>query len=407
MDVKQVSTILKTVLDSMTGTENIVAEDLSNIVDVGDTIGNLVTDNKTLEQFMHSLHDHIGRVVFADDRTYEPVSYGIKRDAWEYGGLKEKIYIDLPDATDNETWGLVAGETYDDILVYSPPNATAKFFDKMVTYSIPMSYADLRVVRTAFSNAEQVSAFFAAVENRIRTARDFYNAGLELRTLNNIVLEKAKGNKTINLLAAYNAAGHVGEANPITTAAAAIGNKNFLRFAAATIAKYSDFMGGLSEQFNDGGYPRQTPAKFQRFYVLSEFARNIEVYSESDTYHNEFVKLIDGRRVPNWQGVKTAGGTFDFSTCSEIIGKPASGSENNITVNGVVGLLIDYDAAAVCCENYRVTSFYNAGNETIKYYHKWDARYMNDMNENAIVFVVQDVNATTETTNGTKTAKRA
>lgn len=392
MEVKQVSTILKTVLDEMTGADNVVAEDLSNIVDIGDTIGNLVSDNKTLEKFIGSLHDHIGRVIFADDRTYEPVSFGLKRDAWEYGGLLEKVYIDLPEPTDNDTWGLTAGETYDDILVYSPPNATAKFFDKMVTYSIPMSYAADRVIRTAFSNPSQVSAFFAAIENRIRTAYNFYNSSLELRTLNNIVLEKNKGGKIINLLASYNAAGHVGESDPITTAAAAIGNKNFLRFAAAEIAKYSDFIGTLSEQFNDGGYPKQTPKAYQKFFVLSEFARNVEVYSESDTYHNEFVKLIDGMRVPCWQGVKYESRVFDFETCSTVLGKPASGADNAAYVAGVIGVLIDRDAAAVCCENYRVTSFYNAGNETIKYYHKWDARYMNDMNENALVFAVQDDN---------------
>lgn len=390
MEVKQVSTILKTVLDEMTGADNVVAEDLSNIVDIGDTIGNLVSDNKTLEKFIGSLHDHIGRVIFADDRTYEPVSFGLKRDAWEYGGLLEKVYIDLPEPENNDTWGLVAGETYDDILVYSPPNATAKFFDKMVTYSIPMSYAADRVIRTAFSNPSQVSAFFAAIENRIRTAYNFYNSSLELRTLNNIVLEKNKGGKVINLLASYNAAGHVGESEPITTAAAAIGNKNFLRFAAAEIAKYSDFIGTLSEQFNDGGYPKQTPKAYQKFFVLSEFARNVEVYSESDTYHNEFVKLIDGMRVPCWQGVKYESRVFDFETCSTVLGKPASGADNAAYVAGVIGILIDRDAAAVCCENYRVTSFYNAGNETIKYYHKWDARYMNDMNENALVFAVQD-----------------
>lgn len=391
MEVKQVATILKDVLDEMTGNDNVVSEDLSNIVDVGDTIGNLVSNSKTLEKFIGALHDHIGRVIFADDRSYETVGYGLKRDAWAYGGLLEKVYIDLPEPTDNDTWSLTAGDKYDDILVYTPPNASAKFFDKMVTYDIPMSYADDRVIRTAFSNAAQVSAFFAAVENRIRTARDFYNANLELRTLNNIVLEKAKGDKVINLLALYNAAGHVGEANPITTKDMAINNKNFLRFAAAEIARYSDFMTTLSTNFADGTFPRQTPREYQKFYVLSEFARNVEVYSESDTFHNEFVKLIAGQRVPCWQGVKYESRLFDFETCSTILGKPASGSDNAIYVEGVIGVLIDRDAAAVCCENYRVTSFYNAGNETIKYYHKWDCRYMNDMNENAVVFAVQDI----------------
>lgn len=391
MDVKQVSTILKTVLDEMTGQDNIVSEDLSNIVDLGDTLKNLVDDNKTLEKFVGSLHDHIGRIVFADDREYEPISYGLMRDAWEYGGLKEKVYIDLPEPSDNGTWGLEAGEKYDDILVYSPPNVTAKFFDKMTTYSIPMSYAADRVIATAFSSAEQMSAFFGAIENRIRTAYNFYNSALELRTLNNITLEKNKVGKVINLLAVYNAEGHLGESLPITSKELAINNKNFLRFAAGYIAKMSDFMTTLSTQFTDGGFPRQSPNKYQKVYYLSEFARNVEIYSESDTFHNEFVKLIDGRRVPCWQGVKYESNVFDFEQCATVLGKPASGADSPAYVEGVVCVIIDRDAAAVCCQNYRVTSFYNAGNETIKYYHKWDARYLNDMNENALVFAIQDI----------------
>lgn len=393
MEVKQISTILATVLDEMTGETNVVAEDLSNIADVGDTIENLVSDDKTLEKFISSLHDHIGKVIFADDRSYENVSYGLKRDSWTYGGLLEKVYIDLPEADDNDTWALTAGEKYDDILVYSPPSASAKFYDQMTTYSIPMSYAADKVIRTAFSNAEQVSAFFGAVENRIRTAYNFYNAACELRTIDNVILEKGKEGKVVNLLQLYTDEGQPGNGTDafITDADIAINNPGFLRFAAAKIAEYSDFMGTLSTKFSDGGYERQTPRAYQKFFVLSKFARNVEVYSESDTFHNEFVKLIDGVKVPCWQGVKYESRLFDFETCSTVMGKPASGSDNNVMVLGVIGVLMDRDCCAVCNENYRVTSFYNAGNETIKYYHKWDARYMVDMNENAVVFAVQDI----------------
>lgn len=392
MEVKQISTILGTVLDEMTGESNVVAEDLSNIADIGDTINNLVSNSKDLEKFIGSLHDHIGRVIFADDRSYENVSYGLKRDSWAYGGLLEKVYIDLPEATNNNTWALVSGEKYDDILVYSPPAASAKFFDKMTTYNIPMSYADDRVVRTAFSSPAQVSAFFGAIENRIRTAYNFYNAACELRTINNVILEKEKAGKVVDLLAEYTAAGQPdnGTETFITQANVAINNKGFLRWAAARIAEYSDFMTTLSTKFSDGGYERQTPKAYQKFFVLSKFARNIEVYSESDTYHNEFVKLIDGVKVPAWQGVKYESRLFDFETCATVMGKPASGSDNAVMSLGVVGVLMDRDCCAVCNENYRVTSFYNAGNETIKYYHKWDARYMSDLNENAIVFVIRD-----------------
>lgn len=387
MDVKQASSIINTAAAEIGAETNVVSENL-DFVDNGATLAALIADDSALDNFVKSIHQHIGKVVFADDRAYQPYSLGLKRDSWSFGGLLQKVYIDLPAASDNDTFSLVSGETYDDILVYSPPTVSEKFFAKVAPWEIKMSYPDAELIRRTFSNAEQASAYVNAVENQITRARDFYNSLTEQRTVNSLVLEKAKGGKVINLLAAYNAT--VAEADALT-ANACISNPAFLRFAAAEIAKYSDFMATMSTAFNDGGYYKQTPKEFQKFFVLSEFARNVEVYSESDTYHNEFVKLIDNVRVPAWQGTKYESRKFDFETCSTVLGKPASGSDNAILCTGILGVLMDRDAAAICCERYRVTSFFNAGNETMKYYHKWDARYITDTNENVIVFGVWDV----------------
>jgi hypothetical protein len=52
--------------------------------------------------------------------------------------------------------------------------------------------------------------------------------------------------------------------------------------------------------------------------------------------------------------------------------------------------MFDEQAAAVCNENYRVTSQYNARGEYTNYFYKWDASYMNDTEENCIVFTIAD-----------------
>ena len=52
--------------------------------------------------------------------------------------------------------------------------------------------------------------------------------------------------------------------------------------------------------------------------------------------------------------------------------------------------MFDDEAAAVCNQNFRVTSQYNGRGEYTNYFYKWDALYMNDIQENCVVFYIED-----------------
>jgi hypothetical protein len=80
MLVNQIAQLVNTVTNEALGTENIVQEDLSNIVDVGDTLANLVPS--AYENYVKTLIDHIGRVVFVN-RPYSGLVPSIMRDSWE------------------------------------------------------------------------------------------------------------------------------------------------------------------------------------------------------------------------------------------------------------------------------------------------------------------------------------
>lgn len=386
MEVKQIATIINSIAGEMLGKTDIVSEDLGNIVDAGKEFADIIADDKSLEQAMKKLIDHVGRVIVVN-RTYRPSGLGLARDSWEYGGILEKINIELPEATTNDTWNLTAGQKYDDILIYSPPSASAKFYDKMVTFDIPMSFSARRALSTAFSGAAQMNSFIAGVENMISTAMSYYRELLERRTVNNLIVSKA--GKVINLLTLYNnSIAASGNATPIN-AEAAMTDPAFFRFAAYTMKMYSTYMREPSTDFNDGGWVKHTPDEYQRLITLSMFSAGVEAFLQSDTYHDEFVALKKHTDVAAWQGVKNAGASRDFATVSRVQATP-DGGDGPVVVDGVVAVLFDRDAAAVCNEAYRVTSFYNAGNETIKSYYKWDSRYLTDLNENVVVFVVQD-----------------
>lgn len=384
MKITQIANILNAVTQEIIGESAVIAEDLSNVVDIGKQYNEIFGANEgAVDNFVKKLVDRIGRVIIVD-RVYTSTAPDIAMDDWEYGSALEKIRVELPKATENNSWKLTAGETYNPF-VYNPPTVSAKIFDSRVTFEIKMSYSRITVM-SAFANAAEMSRFFAGIENRVKMEMGINLDTLKTRTINNLIAEKIhNNNNVVNLLKMYNT-----EFTATLTAAQAMRDKDFLRYACMQIAIYSDYITRPSMLFNNDGYTTFTPKDMQKLILLSKFAKATEVYLESDTYHNELVKLSGYSTVPYWQGSGTSD-TYDFDEISKIDVKSASG--NTVTGNGIIGVLFDRDGAGVCCTNYRVTSIFNPDNETTNYWYKWDAMYFNDLAENCVVFVVDDTAA--------------
>ena len=387
MKRKQIATLLNEVAKEELGQEIVFAEDLSDIVDKGKTFINVVADNKAFDSVLHAIINKVGKTIIVD-REYNVTSPDILRDAWEYGSILEKVRIALPEAKDNNTWNLEAGKKYDDILVYDPPEVSATYFNKRTTFDISVSYPAEYTLRESFKGASAIGRFFAGIANRMITGLKFYTSAMAQRTLNNLaVLAK---DRRINLLKLYK-----DEVDNTITLSKALVSPEFFRFAALKISLYSDYMTRMSTQFNDGSYATFTSKDRQHFCVLSAFAKAVDTYSLSSTYHNEFVKLIKYETVPYWQGIGSEAtdeeitDKYSFAGLSKIDIIPSDGADE-VVLNGVVGILFDNDAAAIVNENERVTSFYNAENETTKYYYKWDCGYQNDTAENCIVFTIEE-----------------
>ncbi len=404
MNRKQIANILNEVAKEELGTEIIFAEDLSDVVDIGKQFMDIVSNNKAYDSVIGAIINKIGKTIIVD-RTYSVSSPDILRDAWEYGSILEKIRIDIPDAKNNDSWGLESGKKYDDILVYDPPEVSASYWNKRATFDISVSYPTEYQLAESFKNGETLNRFFSGIANRVRTGMTFYTNAIAQRTVNNLII--CAKDRRINLLSLYNK-----QFNTNLSVGQAWASPEFFRFAAMTISMYSDYMTRLSVQFNNGTYKTFTPKDYQHFIVLSAFAKAVDTYSLSDTYHNEFVKLIKYETVPYWQGVaaqetedETIIAKYDISALSRISATPADGNAA-VTMNGVVGVLFDRDAATICNENERVTSFYNPQNETTKYYYKWDCAFQNDLAENCIVFTIEPPavgETTTTATAGTET----
>lgn len=375
MEIKQVYQFVNDAASEVIGDTAVVAEDLSNVVDIGTAIFNA----SAFDAYVKSLVNHIGKVIFVN-RPYRGSAPSVLMDAWEYGSVVEKIHSEMPDAVENESWDLVDGQSYDPH-VFHQPVAEAKFFNKMTTFEIESSITE-RQVKQSFSSATQLNAFISMIFNEIDKALTVRTDALIMRTINNMIAETAKdgnGNRAVNLLSKYNL-----QYGQSLTADKAIVNPDFIRYAAYQIALYTDRLTRMSTLFNVGGKQRFTPKDLQHIVMLSEFRAAADVFLQSGTFHDEYTKLVNAETVPFWQG---SGTDYAFTSTSAINAKPASGGAAQ-EITGVLGCIFDRDSLGVMNNNQRVTTQWNPKAEFTNYFYKKDARYFNDLNENFVYFYV-------------------
>lgn len=383
MQVTQIYEILNTITDEVLGATDLVQEDLSNVVEVGDTVFN----SSSIDNYVKSLINHIGKVVFVN-RPYNSSAPSVLMDSWEFGSVLEKITSALPDATENESWELENGQSYDPNVFYKP-EVSAKFYNGLTTFEIPMSFTE-RQVKESFSDAAQLNAFMSMIENSIYKSLTVKTDSLIMRTINSMTgdtlydefpngtYSEGSGVRAVNLLYLYNQ--KYGES---LTASEAFTSSDFIRFAAYTMGVYQYRMSKISNLFNIAGTDKFTTSDYLHFVMLADFAKSADVFLQSNTFHDEFTKLPNAELVPYWQG---SGDDYSFDSVTGVNLKTGSG--NTVNASGIVAVMFDRDALGVNNFDRRTTTYYNPKAEFFNSWYKQDARFYCDSSENYCVFFV-------------------
>ena len=380
MKVTQLKDIVNNVTSEVLGKENVLAEDLSNLVDVG----NEIVDSENVDNYVKKLIDRIGKVIFVN-RLYAGGVPSVLMDSWEFGSIVEKISADMPDADENDSWQLQDGQTYSQDTFYQP-KVSAKFFNSKVTFDVKLSFTTEQV-KESFASVNELNAFLSMLETGVKNSMTVKLDGLIMRTINNFtgqIINSGQAMQKVNLLADYNTAtGQTLKANK------ALLDKDFLKYASLVIKKYQARITKMSTLFNQGGKARFTNINDLHTVLLSDFADSAEVYLMSDTYHNDTVSLPQHETVPYWQG---SGKNYDFASISSIDVKINAGNKTakEIKQTGIVGVMFDTNALGVSNLNQRTTTAYNARAEFYTNFYKMDAGYFNDLNENFVVFYIAD-----------------
>lgn len=396
MEVKKIYTLINSVSGEVLGKTGIVDEDLTGIVDLGTEVFN----QNVVDNYVKSLVNHIGKVIFVN-RPYAGKVPSVLMDKWEFGSVLEKISADVPEAEENDTWNLKDGQTYSQD-VFHKPTVSAKFFNSKVTFEVPVSITE-RQVKESFSNAAQLNGFISMIYAAVEKSMTIKADALIMRTINNMIAEtvladavafggavgdltganlsSASTARCVNLLKLYN--DKTGAETPLT-AAKAITDPDFIRFASYVMGTYADRLQSISTVFNVGGKERFTPKDMLHVVLLSDFGKSAQTYLYSDTYNRGDVLLPKAETVPFWQG---SGKNYAFENTGHI--KVMESGGKSVEISGVLGVMFDRDALGVCNLDRRVTTNYNAKAEFFNNYYKFDAGYFNDTNENFVVFFIE------------------
>lgn len=385
MKVEQIYNLCNQISGEVLGKANLMQADLSNVVAYGEEI----IGAKALDNYVKSLIDHIGKMVFVD-RVYAGSAPSVLMDGWEFGSVLEKVTMSkLPEAQANASWNLQNGQRYETD-IFTAPEVSAKFYNGLSTFEIPMSFAE-KQAKSAFSSAQQLNAFFSMIQTAIENSMTIKTDQLIMDTINSMTAEtlvdyNAEGDysgagntRAINLLKLYN-----DRFGQTLTDDKCISDGGFIKWASFMIGLYSGRMTKLSTLFNIGGMERFTTADRLHLVMLDEFSKAADVYLQSDTFHEQYTALPNAETVPFWQGSGTA---YDFTSTSAINVK-CNGHE--VVADGILAVMFDREALGVSNLDKRVTSQYNARGEFYNNWYKFDAGYFNDLNENFVVFYVAD-----------------
>jgi len=389
MQVSQIYAIMNSVTGEILGDSAVLQENLANIVD----IGRQLFDASSIDHYVKSLVNHIGKVIFVN-RPYSGNVPKVLMDAWEYGSVLQKIRAEMPTATENASWELTDGQDYSPN-VFRKPSVSSKFFNDRVTFEVDISITE-KQVRESFSSAEQLNGFLSMIYNAVDKSMSVKIDSLIMRTINafsgatinadygDAALSSKSGVKAVNLLYLFNQ--RFPRDTPLT-AAAAIYDADFIKFASFTLMEYKARFSKLSKLFNIGATDKFTPSDYLHIVMLSTFVNAADVYLQSSTFHDVYTALPNAETVPYWQG---SGQDYAFESASKIdvITRNNAGTNISVSSTGILAVMFDRDALGVTNLDRRVTTAYNAKAEFTNNFYKFDAGYFNDYNENFVVFFV-------------------
>ena len=379
-----------------------IAEDLSNVVDLGTKLANI--DGDTLKTY---LKDFVVGVfdTYVDTREYKDETYGLFLSEVEYGGALQRVKAKLSKAYDTDILTLVSkdnsGPDYKDGYYYGS-EWDSTLYTKDSGFMVPWSLSTTMYQRY-FTDGAGVQKLIAMIEANIDTTLKVELNTLARGVLRKLVLSAYTGSRYIPLLTTYNTEmGLTSEDPGYVTVSNYKQSESFKIWVQTLVLKLRKYITDINSKYNNGDVYTFCPEADSRCILLTEFAADLDVALGS-VYHTEMVEgLGEYRTINYWQNASEdilpviTAADLDHSIAASVhdqiseITVPASGATpaTVVTIDHVVGVIFDKYAAFICDKLDKTTSDYIPKGDFVSYFHHVVKSYQIDPRNTAIALIL-------------------
>lgn len=373
MTTEQIYTLVNSVNSQAFGASALAVSDTSTLISLGNTV---LSSSTNTEAFLNTLAQRIGKTILRF-RDYRNKLGDMVLNDFEYGAILQKIKVVMPTAEEDEMYDLVDGQAIDHYKV-SKPVVNQKLFVTRTPYQFHIT-VQRETLKEAFLSESAMGSFIGIIFGEVRNALEVSLENLSRVTLATAIAEVAGTTREYKLVTMFNT-----EYSPATplTAATAIHNDEFLRFAVAIMNTVKDGLADMSQLYNDGTVDTFTPAEDLRVKVLSSFNRRLQTVTQYAAFHDELVSIDNAYTQLNyWQAAQ--------DPMSVSIIPPSGDGQTAVNVENVVAMAHDRDAMGVykIDEDVLTTPVNAAGAYYNTYWHEKQLRFI-DLSENIVIFTL-------------------
>lgn len=373
----QSSEITNAVIKELTGETDLVAKDLSNIVDIGATL----KDKVAVDEFVKALAMKIGKTIF-EVSPYRSLAPNIKKESFEWGGIIEKIKFKNVEFKDDPKYSLNAGDNLP-LAKYMPPVAESVYYQNRDTgfleITLPVKNRDFQQY---FRDAQTYNNFITSIHDVVRNAISKRMDAVAFSTMNRMIVDTLTDTKVpttkVKLVSKYNEI--YKPTNPITSDNALF-TPSFLQFAIAEISKVYGDMRFTTKLFNLNKYETNMYGR-ENLLILSDFENNIKRLLKPDVYNDQLLNLPGYSTIPIWQGWGLDGSFAKKSTVTMKVGK------EDKTYSNIVAIAYDGDALGTYNDEVNARMGVNDPTGYTNLYYDLGISAYNDHDKNFVVFTL-------------------
>lgn len=398
-EYKQIWQDANEIVGQMDGLNDLGPISTDNIVDYGKRLNELNLAGEFNDQMAMKLAR-----TYIISREANDIEPDLMADGYEWGIITEWISVEQPTAIIDEAYELQDGASVDQYVV-SMPKTTVKYYGQEQKWVVKITrFKDQ--LKSVFDSASTFERFWSAIEVEVRNAIKEQYSGLSYLALDTAIAHTVIDEYTSNYAANYGNASSIKAVNLLkefkdlnptstTTAANALSDREFIRFANLKMRRVKSRMKDFSRVFNIDGRKTRTPEEDLKYFIHSDYVSAAASYLYSGEFNKDDVYIPQNyQEVNRWQAIDNGvDDAFDWNATSsiDITVKDSTGTDVNVKASGIIAIMMDKYAAIVFNKlEDTLSTPVNAYGRYINIFHHMSSNYQFHPEFNFVFFYIAD-----------------